>query len=236
MSRIKMLLWDIDGTILDFPAAEKAAIRSCFDAFALGKCTDEMLLEYSGINRHYWHLLEQGKLSKPEILVRRFEEFLGNCGLNTSVAEAFNAEYQLRLGDTLVFHKNAMETLIALKGNYVQCAATNGTKVAQERKLASSGLDQIFDYVFISEDIGFEKPAKGFFDAVFKKTRMLPGDAMMIGDSLTSDIKGGLDYGILTCWYNSGGSEVLSELKADHVIHDLDEIPALLDKIRISNR
>ena len=65
---------------------------------------------------------------------------------------------------------------------------------------------------------------------------MLPGEAMIIGDSLTSDIKGGLDYGILTCWYNSEGSEVLSEPKADHEIHDMDEIPALLDKIRISNR
>lgn len=203
---IQVVLWDIDGTLLDFLAAEKAAIRRCFDIFGLGECTDEMLRDYSAINVRWWERLERNERTKPEILTGRFAEFFAKYGLDTALAGPFNDEYQIRLGDTIVFQPGARETLLALRGKVVQCAVTNGTRVAQERKLALSGMDEIFDYVFISELLGAEKPNREFFDGVFETVGpYAPREVMIVGDSLTSDIRGGNNAGILTCWFNPAG-------------------------------
>lgn len=103
MSNIKAVLWDVDGTLLDFLAAEREAIKTCFSLFGLGECTDEMIAQYSAINVRWWQALERGEYTKPEILVGRFAEFFTARGIDTAVAPAFNAEYQLRLGDTIKF-------------------------------------------------------------------------------------------------------------------------------------
>lgn len=103
MDRFDVVLWDVDGTLLDFVAAEKAAIQSLFQEFGLGRCTDGMLARYSEINREYWRKLERGEMSKQQILVKRFEDFFREEGLDVSLGEAFNAAYQVRLGDTIVF-------------------------------------------------------------------------------------------------------------------------------------
>ena len=156
---IKVLLWDIDGTILDFLASEKAAIKKCFEIFELGTCTDEMVGEYSEINCRYWRMLERGEMTKPEILVGRFEEFFEKKGIDVSVAPAFNEEYQVRLGDTICYKPGGREIVDYYKGKLLQCAVTNGTVVAQRKKLTNSGLDKIFDHIFISEEVGYEKPS-----------------------------------------------------------------------------
>ena len=97
--KITTVLWDVDGTLLDFIAAEKAAIRKLFKEYDLGECTDEMLACYSKINRTYWVKLENGEMTKPEILVGRFRDFFVSEGLDPSIASAFNEKYQDRLGD-----------------------------------------------------------------------------------------------------------------------------------------
>ena len=164
MSEIKVVLWDIDGTLLDFHPAERHAIKACFEAFGLPKCTEAMVQEYSKINKQYWLAMEQGLITKEQVLVGRFREFFANQGIDTSLAEKVNAMYQVRLGDGVYFFADALETVKACKAaGLLQCAVTNGTKVAQVRKLSKSGLDKILDYIFISEDVGFEKPSKKFF-------------------------------------------------------------------------
>ena len=114
MSKIKVVLWDIDGTLLNFKAAEKVAIRKCFEVCELGECTDEMIARYSEINHKYWKYLELGQMSKPDILVGRFREFFEKEGLDVSKAEAFNAEYQVRLGDTICFEEHGLDVVLAL--------------------------------------------------------------------------------------------------------------------------
>jgi len=226
---IKAVLWDIDGTLLNFLAAEKNAIRKCFSIFGLGECTDSMIEEYSEINKKYWYLLETGQISKQDMLVARFRDFFALHDLDTDKAVPFNREYQLRLADTIVFCDGAQEVLSELKGNVIQCAASNGTKTAQTGKLAASGMDRIFDHIFISEDIGYEKPYKGFFDAVFKKlSPVKASEIMIVGDSTTSDIRGGCDSGLVTCWYNPSGLPLPAGLRADHIIKDLREVPLLI--------
>lgn len=225
----KVVLWDVDATLLNFERAEEAGIRGCFERYHLGECTDEMLEAYKRTNRGYWEMMERGEIEKPVLLVKRFEDFLSAYGLDVSVAAGVNALYQVLLGDTVVFYDHALETVQALKGKVLQCAVTNGTKVAQDRKLKNSGLEKEFDHIFISEVVGMEKPNKGFFDAVFAEIGEYSGDEVLIvGDSLTSDIRGGVNAGIKTCWFNPKGVANTSNLKPDYEIRDLEEVSGIV--------
>ncbi|MCQ2519478.1 MAG: YjjG family noncanonical pyrimidine nucleotidase [Lachnospiraceae bacterium] len=230
---MKVLLWDIDGTILNFIAAEKAAIRTGFKRLNLGECTDEMLSVYSNINVGYWKKLELGEMSKSEILIARFRDFFEKYGLDVSLAETFNAKYQIDLGDTVCFNDNSFEILKRLNNEYMQYAVTNGTAVAQHKKLSVSGLDDIFIHAFISDEIGAEKPSVAFFEKVFERLKNDCGDIdkneiMIIGDSLSSDIKGGNNAGIVTCWYNPGKNELKQGYSVDYEIADINDIFSIL--------
>ena len=225
----KYLLWDIDGTILDFSAAEACAIRALFDKYQLGVCTDEMLRTYAKINVKYWQALERNEMTKQEILVGRFREFFEKMGLNASVAAAFNDDYQLALGDYPIFMNHAKEVLLSQKGQYTLIAVTNGTKIAQTKKLRLTGLDEIFDQIFISEDVGVEKPNVAFFDHVFRHANIADkSQALIIVDSLTSDMQGGVLYGIDTCWFNPKHSENNHGISVTYEIDDLRQLAEIL--------
>ena len=201
--KIKAILWDVDGTLLDFHAAEKAAVKSLFSEFGFGECTDEMVSRYSAINDIFWQRLERNELSKPQVLVGRFEQFFKEVGIPSEAAYEFNERYQLRLGDTIVYRDDSLNIVKNLRGKVKQYAVSNGTVVAQNKKLKLSGLGELMDGIFLSEKIGIEKPNRGFFDAVFSQIEAYDlSEVMIIGDSLTSDIKGGNNAGIITCWYN----------------------------------
>lgn len=223
MENIRAVLWDVDGTLLNFLAAEKAAIRECFRRFKLGECPDDMLARYSAINRGYWEKIERGEIGKSRALVARFEDFFAGEGLPTGCAEAFNDEYQVRLGDTVVFERGAREAVEALRGRVKQYAVTNGTATAQRRKLKNSGLDKLLDGVFISEDIGVEKPDAAFFDDVFRHIVAARDETVIIGDSLTSDMLGGNNAGIRCWWYNPGGKP-RGDVRIDRELRDLSEL------------
>ena len=226
---IKVILWDIDATLLDFLAAEKAAIRFCFEKFGLGECTDEMLKRYSVINRRYWEMLEKGEMSKAEILVNRFKEFFASEGIATDCEKAFNDTYQVALGDTICFRDNGYELVKKFKGQYKQYVVTNGTFIAQERKLKKSGIGELVEESFISDLIGYEKPAMEFFDHVFENIGHYEKDEVIIvGDSLTSDMQGGNNAGILCCWYNPNHLENTKNIKIDHEIDNLWQLEEIL--------
>ncbi|MCD8012168.1 MAG: YjjG family noncanonical pyrimidine nucleotidase [Lachnospiraceae bacterium] len=231
MNKYKVILWDIDGTLLDFSEAERAAIRTCFKKFELGTCTDEMIKSYSAINIKYWEALERGEISKERVLVGRFEEFFASEGLDGSKATAFNEEYQLRLADTCVFRDNAFEIIEDLNNRgYRQYAVTNGTYVAQERKLKNSGLDKLLVDAFISDYIGHEKPSMEFFDAVFEGIEgATAADMIIVGDSLTSDIIGGNNAGIDTCWYNPFKTTNSVGAKVTYEIDNIKQIYEVLN-------
>lgn len=222
---ITTILWDMDGTLLDFEAAEKAAIRSLFEEYGLGECTHEMLERYSGINRGYWERLERGELKKQEILVGRFRDFFRQEGMDASIAEEFNEKYQLRLGDTIVYCDDSRNIVKSLRGKLKQYVVSNGTVVAQTKKLKRSSLGELMDGIFLSEDIGVEKPNAGFFDKVFEKIEEKDRNRILIiGDSLTSDILGGDLAGIRTCWYNLGKKKRNVDLRIDYEIADLHDV------------
>ena len=222
---IRVILWDIDDTLLDFHAAEREAIKKLFVQFGLGECTDEMLKKYSAINRMYWKRLELGELTKPQVLIGRFREFFSLEGIDISCAEAFNEAYQVSLGDTIVYRDDSYNIISSLRGKVKQYAVSNGTVIAQNKKLRLSGLGELMDGIFLSEQLGVEKPNAEFFDKVFEAIGW--GDKseiLIVGDSLSSDIRGGNNAGIKTCWYNPTKAQATPELRIDYVITDLHEI------------
>lgn len=225
----KYLLWDIDGTVLNFLASEAYAIRTLFKKYKIGKCTDEMINKYSQINSKYWQKLERNELTKAEILVGRFREFFGEIGVDITIAEKFNEEYQVTLGDHIEFVDKAEEILLSQKGKYTLAAVTNGTKVAQEKKLHLSGLNDVFDAIFISENVGAEKPNKEYFDYVFEKLGITDKrEVLLIGDSLTSDMKGGFVAGIDTCWFNPAHNPNTLGISVTYEIDDLGKITEIV--------
>lgn len=225
---IKAILWDVDGTLLDFLAAEREAIRSCFARFGLGECPDGMIERYSQINVRYWKRLEYGEISRDEVLLGRFVEFFAKEGIETD-AVAFNNEYQLRLGDTVVFIDGAYELVKRLRERVKQYAVTNGSLTAQKRKLNRSGLIELFDGVFISEEVGFDKPRPEFFEHVFARIPPFAKDEMLIvGDSLTSDMRGGGIAGVKCCWYNPHHAENDAGVHIDYVIDRLAKLEEIV--------
>lgn len=225
---ITTLLWDLDDTLLDFSAAERAAIQKLFREFGLGPCSEEMLRRYSEINRTYWGRLERGELTKPALLVGRFREFFEGEQIDSAIAEQFNEKYQLCLGDTIVYRDDSLDIVKSLRGRVKQYIVSNGTVTAQSKKLRRSGFGALMDGIFLSEELGAEKPSQAFFEKVF--AALAPIDktqVMIVGDSLSSDIQGGRSAGVITCWYNPNGKTADGPV-ADHMISDLHEIYRLL--------
>lgn len=226
---ITTLLWDVDNTLLDFSAAERAAIQSLFQEYGLGPCSGEMLQRYAAINTAYWERLERGEITKPEVLVGRFQEFFEVEGIDAAIASEFNEKYQLRLGDTIVYRDDSPHIVTSLRGRVRQYVVSNGTITAQTKKLRLSGLGALMDGIFLSEELGVEKPNVEFFDKVFSVLGNIDKkQVMIVGDSLTSDILGGSNAGIVTCWYNPGGKPAAGGVHPHHEISDLHEVLSLI--------
>ncbi|MBQ9518078.1 MAG: YjjG family noncanonical pyrimidine nucleotidase [Eubacterium sp.] len=228
---IKIILWDLDGTLLNFKASESNAIKAAFRHFNLGDCSDDAVKMYSEINLKHWKMLERGEITKEQVKVMRFEEFFAKQGISTVSPVEFWQFYENALPETVEFIGNSYRVVKALSADYRQYLVTNGTLSVQKKKLETSRLNEIMDGAFISDEIGFEKPDSRFFDAVFAAIPPCSKDEIMIvGDSLTSDMKGGSNAGIVTCWYNPHGDAADGSIRIDCEINSLDEIYTVLNK------
>ncbi len=225
----KVLLWDMDGTLLNFLLSEKYAIRKGFEHFALGECSDETVRLYSELNLKHWKMLERGEITKSEVKVGRYRELFERLKITSVTPEEFTAFYEKALPETAEYIGNAKAVLQSLKGRYKQYIVTNGTKSVQVKKLEKSGLNDIIDGAFISDEIGYEKPSREFFGYVLDNIIPCKRDEILIiGDSLTSDMQGGNNAEIKCCWFNPDGEENNTELKIDYEIRAVDEILNIL--------
>ena len=229
---IRAILWDVDGTLLDFKAAERTALDAAFRAFGLGPCGDVRIARYSVLNDRWWKALERGEVTKAQLLPGRFREFFAAEGLPfTGDYDAFNDFYQIHLGDIIVFRDDAFQLVSDLTGQVKQYAVTNGTVTAQRRKLKNSGLGLLLDGVFISEEVGSEKPSPAYFDRVLSD--LPPFDKreiLIVGDSLTSDMTGGCQAGLRCCWYDPAWRAIPEHLRIEFHIRDLNEVRKILRK------
>ena len=227
---ITTILWDVDGTLLDFLYSQRLALTQCFQTAGL-TITDEILKRYSQINDSYWKRLELGEVTKAQLLNGRFLDLFTEFGIRDVDVEAFRKEYQTGLGNIFAYIDDSLNICRALRGKVKQYVITNGVTSTQQSKLKLSGLGECVEELFISEQVGTPKPGKAFFDKVLShveekdKSRIL-----VVGDSLSSDIKGGVLAGLKTCWYRPEGSVNSTEYQADYEISNLHQIFELLEK------
>ena len=221
------LFWDIDDTLLDFKRGEGVALRQTLQNIGIAP-TDEVVRLYSEINEGLWKRLERGEVTRAEILVGRFERLFAALGV-TGDAAATQDLYFSFLGEQHDFIDGAKEVLDALHGKYRMYAVSNGTTSIQTRRMAAADLNRYFEKVFLSQSIGAEKPSAAFFDACFAA---LPDvkreDVLIIGDSLTSDMRGGENAGLKTCWFNPRGKENTVGVHIDYEIADLTQLLQIL--------
>ena len=227
MQKITTLLWDVDGTLLDFLAAERYGMVKCCREFGV-EMDEEMLSVYSAINRSWWEKHERGEVTQKEVLTERLRELFALYGVTYEDYDGFNERYQQALGEVAYPMEDSLRLFGELGKHFRQYLVTNGSREAQEGKLRVSGLGRMADGVFISSVVGAQKPTKAFFDAVQASTHYLPEETMIIGDSLTSDMLGGNNAGICCCWYNPRGAVRKEGIRIDYELHSLWELPALL--------
>lgn len=227
---IKTVFFDIDDTLLDFHRAEANAIRKTFSDVGI-EPTEELIAHYSEVNLAQWKKLEKGLATREEILTGRFDILFGELGLSIS-SQKTQAVYEEYLSREAYYYEGAEELLDTLYGKYALYVASNGTSYVQNRRIEITGIAKYFDDIFISEHIGFDKPSKEYFAACFAKiSDFEPEKSIIVGDSLTSDILGGINAGIKTCWFNPKGKPQNPEIAPDYEIRSLSELPKLLESI-----
>ena len=227
---IEFLLLDLDDTILDFHKAERIALSKTIRDFGV-EPAEEVLNRYHQINKWHWEQLELGKLTRDEVLVNRFGALFQELGIHVDPAAcARSYEHNLSIGH--YFLPGAEEAVKRLHEKYRLFLVSNGTATVQHGRLTSAGLYPYFEKVFISQEIGFNKPDKAYFDRCFERIPgFSPEKALMVGDSLTSDIRGGINAGLTTVWVNPEHKSC-GNIRPDYEIEGLRDLEGLLSSLR----
>lgn len=227
---IEFLFLDLDDTILDFHKAERIALAKTIQSFGI-EPTEEILARYHAINKWHWEQLELGKLTREQVLLKRFEMLLSEQGIQADPVQV-QASYEKNLSIGHFFMPGAGEAVEALSKKYRLFLASNGTASVQKGRMTSANLYRFFEQVYVSQEVGHNKPSKAFFDTCFARIPDFdPARAMMVGDSLTSDIRGGINAGIKTCWVNPAHAPGREDIRPDYEIEALSQLPALLETL-----
>lgn len=224
---MEFLFLDLDDTILDFHKAERIALAKTLESFDVAP-DDEVLARYHVINRQHWERLETGELTRDQVQEGRFRVLFQELGRTADPVQVTRT-YERNLGIGHYFLPGAEEAVQSLHKKYRLFLASNGTASVQHSRLESAGLYPVFERVFVSQELGFNKPAREFFDACAAQIPgYVPEKAMMVGDSLSSDIRGGKNAGIRTCWVNPDHKPAPEGLTPDYEIEALSQLPELL--------
>ena len=227
---MEFLFLDLDDTILDFHKAERIALSKTLVDFGV-EPTGDVLSRYHIINRQHWEALERGEMTRDQVQEGRFRVLFAELGHPVDAVVVTRA-YESNLGIGHYFLPGAQEAVERLHEKYRLFLASNGTASVQHSRLTSAGLYPYFEKVFISQEIGFNKPSREYFDTCFAQIPDFdPEKAIMVGDSLTSDILGGIRAGIKTCWVNPGHLEARADIPADYEIEALSQLESLLQTL-----
>lgn len=227
MTDYKWLLFDLDGTLFDYDAAEKAAFEHVFIDHNI-HCQDHYLSTYREVNHKIWADFEKGLISQEEIKTQRFRILAEELNLDYDPV-SFSRKYLRFLSEGTQLMDGAEHILAQAAENYQCVLVTNGLKEVQRPRISASTIKKYFSEVIISEEIGFAKPDPRFFDTTFDRIGYpLKEEVLIIGDSLTSDMKGGHIYNIGTCWFNPDGKPSQPEIRIDFEIQSLKELEDIL--------
>ena len=220
------ILFDIDNTLLDFSRTEAFALEQSLTSNNI-TFVPEHLTGYRTINHQYWQDFEAGKVTLPELKVGRFQSFLDSISLTADATE-FSSMYRNYLSQGSFLLEGAEDIVKKLASNYSLHIITNGFSTVQRPRLAASPITQYFDSITISEEVGYKKPETEIFDIVFEAMENPDkSQTIIIGDSLSSDIQGGINYEIDTCWFNPEQKTAPDGFDITHIIHDLKELNSI---------
>lgn len=224
---IKTVFIDIDDTLLDF---DKCAEKSMENAFKI--IGESFRWEYfdvfTKINTDLWKKLEKHIITKDDVYGKRWNTIFAMLGIEYG-GEKFEKIFLDCLNRSAICVPHAKELLAYLKGKYEVCAASNASYNQQMMRLESADMLKYIDHVFTSEKIGYEKPDKRFFDTCLKKLgRAKAQECIMIGDSLSADICGGVGCGMKTCWFNPKKKKNENDVSVDYTVYSLLEIENIL--------
>lgn len=229
---IKNILLDLDNTILDFSFSEKKALSKTLQHLGLDP-KEEILHRYSELNVAQWRLLEQGVITREEVMTRRYKILFDEIGVSCS-PEAATKYYEKKLSREYCFVPGAREILKVLTRSYRLYLVSNGSVAVQKGRIRRARIMKYFSGIFLSQQIGYEKPNPEFFNYCFKQIpEFKKAETIIIGDSLTSDIKGGINTGIKTVWFNPGKSLNNENIKPDYEISKLTDFIPLLNTINM---
>lgn len=225
MKNYSVLLFDADDTLLDFKKAERCAVSALLSGYGIA-VSERIVQSYSEINAEVWKKLEKGEIKREKLSDLRFELFFERENIKFDPHEAGLIYYGLlsKQGQTL---DGAIEILKYFHRKKTVCIVTNGMANVQKSRLKLSGINMYTDKVFISELVGANKPKKEFFDAVFDEIKAEKSDCLLVGDSLSADIKGGSDYGIDTCLLSPSSNPDCGNLTPTYIISSLSELKTI---------
>ena len=227
MRKYKTLLLDADDTIFDFKACEREALRLAFQRHGI-PLNDEISQQYIEINKALWKRYELGEIDRHTVIYSRFGILFQQFGIAHD-GIAFEDDYQELLGMQHFMIEEAKEVLTYLQGRYDLYIVTNGVTATQHRRLMESGVNRFVKQIFVSEETGYQKPMKEYFDYCFKRIEDIDRSrTLIIGDSLSSDILGGNNAGIDTCWYNPDALVNTISARIDYEIRSLKELYGML--------
>lgn len=233
MNNFKVILFDVDDTLLSFQGYVKQSMKEGLEHFNLGKFEEWMFPVFTRINDKLWRQIEDGSLTFEELKRIRWAMILKEIGIDFD-GIAFETYFRERLFYSAVLEEGAVEILEYLKEHYMLCVVSNGPYEQQINRLKVGGLDKYFSHMFISGKVGHSKPTKDFFDCCFKEIKeneipdLKPEEVMIVGDSMTADVGGGKAYGLKTCLYTHY-KEPTADLSAiDYKIENLLELKSIL--------
>ncbi len=225
---VKYVFIDLDDTLLDFVKSERRAIRATLRTLGI-RPNNALVRRYHEINAEQWKLLERGEITREQVLHRRFALLFAEYGIDR---ESENAQhiYEKELGKGHYFIAGAPRVLRRLAKNYELYLVTNGLLAVQTSRLKSAGIAPLFRRIFVSQEVGYNKPQPEFFKHCFSNIAgFCKEKAIIIGDSLSSDMRGGNVAGIRTCWFNPRRHcAAPTDVHIDYEVHRLSELPALL--------
>lgn len=217
---------DIDDTLLDFTKCANDAIKSACNKFGV-PYTPTLVDTFHPINLDLWHRLEKKEVTKEKLFDTRFQIVFDKLGIKAD-GIAFETAFRENFHESAILVDGARDLLEYLRSKYKVYVASNASMHQQTNRMKKAELDGYIDGYFVSEEIGFPKPQKEFFDACFKALPdVKPQDVVMIGDSLSADIKGACEYGLKTIWYNHR-NEPTSDVKCDYIVSRLSEVKNIL--------
>lgn len=220
--KYELILMDADETLFDFQAGEKNAIEQV--VAEMGLPTAGVAEKYHEINQGYWKKYEQGLVTQPELRKRRFEDFAGFLGVRERAGD-MSERYPVLLGRQAILFQDALKVMKEISRALPVVIVTNGHAQVQRSRIGRTPLIQYISDLVISEEVGFNKPdPRIIFKALERNGGVRPERALMVGDSLTSDMRAGFNAGVDTCWYNPSGQESPKDMKIHYIVETLGQI------------